>query len=101
MSGSEGRHLRLSPFTLTGGDEYTVDLVVIDESAALNASSASSNSAVTVGAARLSMAEKGVVARLATKSVTVGAESAGLALDGSLSKDLDNRPGDIKVCVSM
>ena len=95
LSGTDSRHLRLSPLTLSGGDAYAFSVTVIDESAPANESVV----AVT-GSAKLRLAEKGVVARLATKSVTVGtAAAAGLAIDGSLSADLDNRPGELRVSV--
>ena len=95
LSGSDTRHLRLPPLTLSGGDAYAFSVTVVDDAA-----NSSTNGTVRTftGTAALAIASKGVVARLATKSVTLGAASpAGLVLDGALSADLDNRPGELMV----
>lgn len=87
MANRDAQKLKLEAGVLQGGTLYTFWVNVMPVK----------NPELTVNASlTFEVMSKGVRAKLAAKRMTFGTETF-VRLDGSLSKDLDNRPEKMKV----
>lgn len=77
----------MAPGLLQGGAAYTFSVQMVPED---------DPAAAATATARVILAAKGVEARTPSKELTFSAGSA-ISLDGSLSVDKDNKPGELKV----